>query len=71
MKWIPTSERVPEKEGKFLVTREGKYVDIADYFPSNEDQIEAWFLADACNDYTSADITAWMELPEPYKGEGK
>lgn len=58
--WIPCSERLPEKEGKYLVT-DIKTVDI-DIFTHSENGTPMWFLSD--------NATAWMPLPEPYqKGE--
>lgn len=51
--WIPVSERLPEKNGKYLVTvRNGNvYAGVYDAF-SGRFQCAA---------------TAWMPLPEPYR----
>lgn len=53
--WIPCSESLPEKDGYYLTTTCYRQV-YADYW--NEDHF----------DRTEA-VTAWMPLPEPYKGE--
>ena len=60
--WIPRSERLPEENGEYLVTRESssyRYIDIVR--KSN------------CNSHLpmASDIKAWMPLPEPWKGEQK
>ena len=55
-RWIPCSEKLPTKPGRYLVTQKipyGMRVTIA-YFDWNE------FLDEA---------VAWMSPPEPYKGE--
>lgn len=56
-RWIPCSERLPTKPGRYLVTQKrpyGMYVTTA-YFDLNE------FFDEA---------VAWMSPPEPYRGEG-
>ena len=50
--WIPTSERLPEENGGYLVTVMGKYITTALWVGNAEN----W-----------SKITAWMPLPEPYK----
>ena len=54
-RWIPCSERLPNKDGYYLTTTYYRQV-YADYW--NEDHF----------DRTEA-VIAWMPLPEPYKGE--
>ena len=59
--WIPCSERLPEKNGEYLVTRwtgylqKGLVIDIAKYYEGE------WKKA--------FPVDAWMPLPEAYKGE--
>lgn len=57
-KWIPVSERLPEENGEYLVTREAKgvykYVDIVKKTNTSGD--------------IASDIIAWMPLPEPWAG---
>lgn len=56
--WIPCSERLPEKEGKYLVTLDKwNIVSFAD------------FKNIKYNPHFNAPVIAWMPLPEPYKGE--
>lgn len=59
--WTPCSERLPDKEGKYLVT-DIKTIDI-DIFTHSGNGTPMWFLSD--------NVTAWMPLPEPYQGEGE
>ena len=56
-KWIPVSERLPEKNGKYLVTvRNGNvYAGVYDAFSGR---------------FQCAAI-AWMPLPEPYRSESE
>lgn len=64
-RWIPVTERLPEKEGYYLVS-----TDINTYGDGRE---VALFCKDEDGDYFSCEwsdaesVTAWMELPEPYK----
>jgi len=69
--WIPCSERLPEKDGKYLCTvnRELRVVRTMFYRPS------AWDAENKCKWKTSDDfyaydwfVLAWMPLPEPWKG---
>lgn len=54
--WIPRSERLPEKEGKYLVTLDKwNIVSFAD------------FKNIKYNPHFNAPVIAWQPLPEPYK----
>ena len=61
-KWIPVSERLPEKEGLYLVSvkndHERRYSKTCQYMGRNH-----WFARQ--------DVEAWMPLPEPYKAESE
>ncbi len=52
-KWIPVSERLPEEKGMYLVT-------VQDYVLMEQWSGTGWWATRP---------TAWMPLPEPYKGE--
>ena len=60
-RWIPVNERLPEEDGFYLVTV--NYGDVAwvheSYFMQCNSRGVHW-------DYS--DITAWMPMPEHYKG---
>ena len=61
--WIPCSERLPDKDGVYLVTDEEGYVyeyDYSDFSTHNE----KWT-------YCGKEIIAWRLLPDPYKKEGE
>lgn len=82
--WIPVKERLPEKDGDYLVCFEEGYredyglneigimpfdVDCenfgywTEYFDHNS-------LGSLGRDFDSANVTAWMPLPEPYREDG-
>ena len=57
--WIPVTERLPERCSHVLVTDWGE-IELAYY--SSEGK---WYAGD----YKLKNVTAWMPLPEPWKGE--
>ena len=61
--WIPVNERLPEKDGWYLVTTEEGIVETAYYKRSQDEDFNGWY---------SDTILAWlMMLPEPYKVESE
>lgn len=72
-RWIPVSERLPEKSGMYIVT--DKVFSLVDSehtgrFKRMTEQVEF------CNGKWQRatrfyEIVAWMPLPEPYKGESE
>lgn len=71
--WIPCSERLPNANGIYIVTRrisDGfEYRNITDacYF----DGSNTWHDDTRINHERKylADVVAWMQMPEPWKGE--
>lgn len=66
--WIPVTERLPEKCGFYFVTKEkdyGRYVSIEFFYQDRTWSAELNPIAWS----TGWKVTAWMPLPEPYKGE--
>lgn len=63
-RWIPCSEGLPKKDGKYLTTilneydNELRYVMTCYYFH------DYWCPDDEC---ASSNVIAWMPLPEPYE----
>lgn len=61
-KWIPCSERLPEKNVEVLATTEWSAVTIAEMYSAND-----WFIHEGTTNAEIDEIVAWMPLPEPYK----
>ena len=64
-KWIPISERLPDKNVEVLVTTEWDCITIGEMFSIND-----WFIHEGATNADIDDIKAWMPLPKPYKAEG-
>lgn len=69
--WIPVTERLPQESRMFLVTlvdKEDDYVciDVVWYAHPNDYSIEFGEWREVP---TGEKVIAWMQLPEPYKGE--
>ena len=58
-RWIPTTDRLPEKDGKYLVTDMDGNVYISKFYTKRN-----------MFDYATG-IIAWMPLPEPYRAESE
>ena len=81
-KWIPVTERLPEKDGEYLVfeksvygtrtrtlrfAKDGRKVDKYDF---HREWKNVWFYYDCEWGHITIDtVTHWMPLPEPPKGE--
>lgn len=61
-RWIPVSERLPEKEGLYLVSVKNEH--------DRRYSKTCWFHGDD-NWFARQDVIAWMPLPEPYKAESE
>ena len=64
--WIPVSERLPDKDGFYIATLDGKIVGDDRPF-SGLAEFEDWTWVDDEEDYKC--VIAWQPLPEPYKEE--
>ena len=60
-RWIPVTERLPEKREEVLVTVAGE-IAIAWLYINGR-----WRSNDCPEAYLNDHITAWRELPEPYR----
>lgn len=81
-KWIPVTERLPEKDGKYLLfeqRKQGAYIDTI-YFAKDARKIDRYDFKDNWKNvwydydnewgyYTVDTFTHWMPLPEPPKEE--
>ena len=65
-RWIPCEERLPEKDGYYLVTHQWQI--FKDEYEINIDEYRHGEWVETPR---SCMTVAWMPLPEPYKGERK
>ena len=69
-KWIPVSERLPEKDGHYLCNYhfgdypKMRFTQVLDYYATD---IVPHFQHTLCDG--SMKVTHWMPIPEPPKGE--
>lgn len=66
--WIPVSERLPERDDRYLITTFGifkrEYVEMAGFNTASK----TWTQYDLEYGYVQVDdVIAWMPMPEPYK----
>ena len=61
-KWIPVSERLPDKNIEVLATTEWGSITIGEMLDSND-----WFIHEGATNAVIDDIRAWMPLPKPYE----
>ena len=83
-KWIPVNERLPDKEGQYLVAIQGfkeKFIEVANFsldlsnvsclFRREKGRLGWWGRDDGgWNVFIYSGVIAWMPLPEPYEKEG-
>ena len=81
--WVPCSERLPERDGEYLVTYEKGYagdygfdlVGIAPFevdcegFGIWQENFDLHTLGSLGSDWVDIPVIAWMPLPEPWEGE--
>ena len=69
--WISVTERLPEKNGEYIVTIQCEHVDGWDDYVTGfaEWDVDDWHLVSYYPGQIKA--IAWCELPEPYKGVTK
>ena len=65
-KWIPISERTPEKDVEVLATTRWGEITIAERYSAND-----WFIHEGSTNANADEIVAWMSLPKGYQGESE
>jgi hypothetical protein len=81
-RWIPVSEKLPEINQRVLVTSYGRVcyammtsVDGNSGYPifRLQDSLNERVICETTvhSEFTTSRITAWMPLPQPYKGESE
>ena len=77
-RWTPISERLPKKDGEYLVTVKvahftiRKCLSFARKLSSRGNEFigkhySGWYCYDSEGYYEYKDVIAWMELPEPFE----
>lgn len=81
-RWVPVSEKLPEVNQRVLVTSYGRVCYAMMTSADGNSGYPIFRLQDSLNErvicettvhseYTTSRITAWMPLPQPYKGESE
>lgn len=70
-RWIPVSERLPDKRGFYLVTEKEYRVGDKKHSGKFETKVSFVEFREKWNRASFFEITAWMPLPEPYQEGGE
>ena len=68
MKWIQCSDRLPDKDGSYLIQHDFGGIGCLDYADGWNCRRD-YLSGEIYRDYESHSVVAWMPLPEPYKGK--
>ena len=68
MKWIPCSERLPDKDGIYLIQKDYGVIDCLDYADGWNCRRD-YLSGEIYRDYELHSVVAWMPLPKAYEGE--
>lgn len=66
--WIPCSKKMPDEDGEYLVTFNGKFIDnIIKVMFYEVDKNYFSIYVPGAGDIPYEEVIAWTPLPEPYK----
>ena len=71
-KWIPVTERLPNTAERVLVCKTWLgtvYKPVYGYYQDFPNQKGCWYVLTDVGYYPQREVTHWMPLPEPPKGE--
>ena len=74
--WIPVSERLPDKNGRYLITQgDARFKTIIiKYYDLGKKEFGTWHELPFDDEevwISISDVIAWQPLPEPYKEEAE
>lgn len=70
--WIPCSERLPRKNGRYIVTEKRFAIDDRKHIGRYQTVVEEVnFSNNIWNRANFIEVVAWMPLPEPYEKAGE
>ena len=70
-KWIPASERLPEKSGDYWCTFGGTNLTGSDHYLTESDAKKIFDDPEEYIGWESQNVIAWMSQPKPYKAENE
>ena len=71
MEWISVKDRLPKKDGEYFCYTKLHYISVY-YYGKIDDESDRkcfYFFDSEYGDVEANNVTHWMELPEPPKGE--
>ena len=71
-RWIPVSERLPDTAERVLVCKTWLgtvYKPVYGYYQDYPNQKGCWYVLTEFGYYPQREVTHWMPLPQPPKGE--
>ena len=71
-KWIPVTERLPDTAERVLVCKTWLgtvYKPVYGYYQDYPNQKGCWYVLTEFGYYPQREVTHWMPLPKPPKGE--
>ena len=70
MKWIPCSDRLPDKDGSYLIQNDFGGIRCL-YYADGWNCSRDYSSGEIYREYELHSVVAWMPLPKAYEGEGE